>query len=60
MTKTITSDKTETVKILDMPGSFNIVIYQKSHYVEMSIDQAAKVAIEILTHVELMSKKHLK
>lgn len=59
MTKTITSDKTETVKISDMPGSLNIVIYQKPHFIEMSVDQAAKVAVEILTHIESMAKKHL-
>lgn len=59
MTVTIKSEKTATIKVMDSLNGMNIIISQKPRYVEMSIDQAATLAVSILNHVQEMQKKHL-
>jgi hypothetical protein len=58
--QTFTSEKTRTVKLSDSVNGFNIWITQDKDHVEMSIDQAAAVAVQILNHVGEMRDKHLK
>lgn len=57
---TITSEITHPVDVNDSFNGMTIYLNQDKDTIEMSIDQAAKVAVEILNHVQEMQDKHLK
>lgn len=57
---TITSEITHPVDVNDSFNGMTIYLNQDKDTIEMSIDQSAKVAVEILNHVQEMQNKHLK
>lgn len=59
---TVNSERTKPVNIVDSYTGMVVYIMQdgSKDAVEMSIDQAAKVAVEILNHVQEMQDKYLK
>lgn len=55
----INSEITDTINLFPSLNGMTIHVGQNNQEIKMSIDQAATLAVEILTHIESMAKKHL-
>lgn len=56
----IPSNKTSVIKLSTNANGMTIFIKQEKNEVEMTIDQATKMAVEILTHCQKMADTYLK
>lgn len=55
----INSEITDTINLFASLNGMTIHVGQNNQEIKMSIDQAATLAVEILTHVDQLAKKNL-
>lgn len=55
----LVSDNQEFIRVFSSPNGMKIIFNNPPKTFQVSIDQAAEMAVAILTHVDEMAKKHL-